>query len=978
MKKHLLHITTCAFALQFVLVVLAPFSSCFTLSAQDDRNRATSTIIADGLAQLPAKSLNLLQQVMGEMAATGSEGMQMLISYLAPAVQGKNAKFEYAIDGIVSYVSQQEHGNLRDAIRQALRQGIEHQTDIDNKAFLISQLQRIATTDDITLFAQLLNHPQLSEPALAAIAAIGDTHTVTTLLSEGTAPKALLARLAVQLPTPEAEPILLQWAGEADSATLAPVYSALAECGTEQSYPLLHKAAQAVGFSDDPTGATEAYLRYLCKNTRDSKMLTKAAKELMTCSVAAVRNTGLILMTKALAGYRTTGNAASDYHLVQPAKATSMLFKALRDTDRQYRNTALSLLADAMKQWPGEKKDIPTQLTGIMPKLSADAQTDIVRWLGNHHLAAHIDAVAPLMLADNEELSSAAIRAAGQMGGDKALAALINMLHGDKADEAGSALLTFNGNINKGVLTALHHDNADVRNAAMQLASARHIYSAYPRIVQLLNADGKPNDVAYAALKGVVQPANFNALCDLLDHAQPSQQQPLQEAAKVAIATLKADAQYQAIAQRLSTAPVAAAYYPLLAQAGTKEAVALLGKAYNEGDKQALDALLSVNTAEVLPLLYDIAKTNGSQRDRVLTHYLTLTKRTRMNRDQRFQHLQQALALQPAPDVTAQYIAALADINNQPALTLAASYLNTIVKSNSMAPAFAAANTVKTIISKNKSLHGCEGIHDMLVKAVEIYKVKRQQGNTDAGYAIDELNGLLEKVDAQTRLTASVNALTDEERRQGFELLFDGQSLDKWFGNKTNYVPDNGTIYVSAGYGNGGNLYTNKTYSDFVYRFEFCFLEEGVNNGVGIRTREGVDAAYEGMEIQILDHDAPIYAGLRDYQQHGSVYGIIVPKHVNFGPVGTWHSEEIRAVGDHITVTVDGEVILDGNIREACQGHNVAPDGGKHNPYTIDHNNHPGLFNREGNISFCGHGEGVRFRNIRILDLSSKGKKAKR
>ena len=48
-------------------------------------------------------------------------------------------------------------------------------------------------------------------------------------------------------------------------------------------------------------------------------------------------------------------------------------------------------------------------------------------------------------------------------------------------------------------------------------------------------------------------------------------------------------------------------------------------------------------------------------------------------------------------------------------------------------------------------------------------------------------------------------------------------------------------------------------------------MKEGVNNGVGIRIPMGVDAAYEGMEIQILDHDAPIYKNLREYQVHGSV-----------------------------------------------------------------------------------------------------------
>ena len=64
-------------------------------------------------------------------------------------------------------------------------------------------------------------------------------------------------------------------------------------------------------------------------------------------------------------------------------------------------------------------------------------------------------------------------------------------------------------------------------------------------------------------------------------------------------------------------------------------------------------------------------------------------------------------------------------------------------------------------------------------------------------------------------------------------------------------------------------------------------------------------------------------------------------------------------------MTVNGKVILDGDIRKACKGHNVAPDGSDHNPYTVDHKNHPGLFNKEGYISFCGHGPGIMFRNVR-------------
>jgi hypothetical protein len=212
--------------------------------------------------------------------------------------------------------------------------------------------------------------------------------------------------------------------------------------------------------------------------------------------------------------------------------------------------------------------------------------------------------------------------------------------------------------------------------------------------------------------------------------------------------------------------------------------------------------------------------------------------------------------------------------------------------------------------------------------------------------------------------------LSEEEKKEGFEVLFDGTSMHKWTGNTTDYVPVDGTIYVTAQYGGTGNLYTKKEYSDFVFRFEFAFMRKGVNNGVGVRTPMGVDAAYEGMELQILDHDAPIYKNLREYQQHGSVYGIIAAKRVKFPALGEWNTEEIRFEGDNVKVTVNGEVILEGNIREACQGHNVAPDGGKKNPYTVDKKNHPGLFNKKGHIGFLGHGAGVKFRNIRILDLS--------
>ncbi len=201
--------------------------------------------------------------------------------------------------------------------------------------------------------------------------------------------------------------------------------------------------------------------------------------------------------------------------------------------------------------------------------------------------------------------------------------------------------------------------------------------------------------------------------------------------------------------------------------------------------------------------------------------------------------------------------------------------------------------------------------------------------------------------------------LSEQEKKEGFEVLFDGTNMYKWQGNTVSYLLEDGCISMHPEKEGWGNLYTKKEYSNFVYRFEFQ-LTPGANNGIGIRTPMGKDAAYHGMEIQVLDCEDPIYKWITPYQHHGSVYGVIaVNENHNkaIKPVGEWNVEEIMADGDHIRVTVNGVVILDGNIREAA----------KHG--TADKLEHPGLFNKKGYIGFLGHGSPVKFRNVRIKEL---------
>ncbi len=222
--------------------------------------------------------------------------------------------------------------------------------------------------------------------------------------------------------------------------------------------------------------------------------------------------------------------------------------------------------------------------------------------------------------------------------------------------------------------------------------------------------------------------------------------------------------------------------------------------------------------------------------------------------------------------------------------------------------------------------------------------------------------------------------LSEEEKKEGFKVLFDGTNMHEWVGNTEDYFIEEGNLVVRPKGGKSSgtrNLYTKDEYADFVFRFEFQ-LTPGANNGLGIRAPLNGDAAYSGAaELQILDDTAPIYSKLEAYQYHGSVYGIIPAKRGHLKPLGEWNYEEVYLKGPKVKVILNGTTIVDGDLEEA----------GKNG--TLDKKDHPGLLRKTGHIGFLGHGTEVRFRNIRIKDLSQKeepapvavqpeGKKAKK
>jgi Domain of Unknown Function (DUF1080) len=197
----------------------------------------------------------------------------------------------------------------------------------------------------------------------------------------------------------------------------------------------------------------------------------------------------------------------------------------------------------------------------------------------------------------------------------------------------------------------------------------------------------------------------------------------------------------------------------------------------------------------------------------------------------------------------------------------------------------------------------------------------------------------------------------------GFTPIFDGKTLNGWTlinGNGPGYGVTNGVLYCAQG--GGGNLLTEKQYFDFELRFEFK-LEDGSNNGIGIRAPMGDDAAYGGMEIQILEERAAErgkWGPLRPAQYHGSIYDVIPAKKGALKPPGQWNEESIKAIGRHITVIVNGKTVTDADLNQVTD-HAILLK-------------HPGLLREGGHIGFLGHDDYIEFRNIRIKEFPRKEK----
>jgi hypothetical protein len=176
--------------------------------------------------------------------------------------------------------------------------------------------------------------------------------------------------------------------------------------------------------------------------------------------------------------------------------------------------------------------------------------------------------------------------------------------------------------------------------------------------------------------------------------------------------------------------------------------------------------------------------------------------------------------------------------------------------------------------------------------------------------------GLLILAGAVADAQASLNTLTSKEAAHGWKLLFDGKDLEGWQPYSTSKPPATGDWSVADGAilcpgSSPGWLATNDSYANFELKLQFRGSEK-VNSGVFIRSEKEGAPNKTGYEVQIWGYQPAGY-------NTGSLVDSLKAAPAKFLD-GQWNDYNIKAVGDHFVVTLNGKTILDAHDSKHTEG----------------------------------------------------------
>lgn len=225
----------------------------------------------------------------------------------------------------------------------------------------------------------------------------------------------------------------------------------------------------------------------------------------------------------------------------------------------------------------------------------------------------------------------------------------------------------------------------------------------------------------------------------------------------------------------------------------------------------------------------------------------------------------------------------------------------------------------------------------------------------------------------------AVNSLTDSEKEDGWQLMFDGKTSKGWRGFKKDVFPSNwevvdGTLHMIKGAdqteeqkANKADIIYKKQFENFVFKLEWK-ISEGGNSGIFYMGQELDDFKriyHTAPEMQVLDNDKHPDAkkGKDGNRKAGSLYDLIPAKPQNAKAVGEWNQVEITINDREVKHKQNGVKVLsykiDSHEWKALVAKSKFP---KLNPNWVN-------MAAKGYVGLQDHGDDVWFRNLKIKEL---------
>jgi Domain of Unknown Function (DUF1080) len=215
------------------------------------------------------------------------------------------------------------------------------------------------------------------------------------------------------------------------------------------------------------------------------------------------------------------------------------------------------------------------------------------------------------------------------------------------------------------------------------------------------------------------------------------------------------------------------------------------------------------------------------------------------------------------------------------------------------------------------------------------------------------------------------NQLTPQERKDGWQLLFDGSSTDGWRGyNKPDmtglrWTVTDGCLGLPANDGSdtrgARDIITKKQYDDLELAWEWR-VAPGGNSGVKYFVTEK-DGPAIGHEYQIIDDEKHPDAKIRDNRRTGSFYDVIAAPSAKPRPAGEFNQSRILVKGDHVEHWLNGAKVLDYTLDSDALRKAIADSKFKAVEGFDKHT--------RGHLLLQDHGDAVCYRNIKVREPKS-------